>query len=190
MDINNKKIEEIITRNKDITNEFLISIMNVELGIHGKTFSEIEEFQKNNNNKITAVLLENDAVQTIAGVKPFRSYGDIFVDSINKMLIHEHRDDLLVKKDETVDNWVQRIQTRKEGDLWVALYANMFSLIKDINDGRVKKIREELRIKGEIKQKEQKQEMQDWLKLIENDPEGLLRQKFLRDYQRTMEGKS
>ena len=170
MDINNKKIEEIITRNKDITNEFLISIMNVELGIHGKTFSEIEEFQKNNNNKITAVLLENDAVQTIAGVKPFRSYGDIFVDSINKMLIHEHRDDLLVKKDETVDNWVQRIQTRKEGDLWVALYANMFSLIKDINDGRVKKIREELRIKGEIKQKEQKQINEKFLadSIVEN----------------------
>jgi Ca-activated chloride channel family protein len=34
------------------------------------------------------------------------------------------------------------------------------------------------------------QEMKDWLKLIENDPEGLLRQKFLRDYQRELEGKS
>ncbi len=43
------------------------------------------------------------------------------------------------------------------------------------------------------KQQEQKQDKQQdkqlsqWLKLIEDDPEGLLRQKFLRDYRRQME---
>jgi hypothetical protein len=168
MDIDNKKIEEIIGRNSDITNAFLISIMNVDMTIYtGKTFSELAKFQEENNDTIAAaVLLKNDSVQALTGIKVYRQYGDIFVDSINKILVREHRDDLLVKKDEMVENWIQRIQNKKEGDLWVALYANMFSLIKDINDGRVLKIREEHRVMAEAKQKEMKQKNDKFLEVF------------------------
>jgi hypothetical protein len=172
MDIDNKKLEEIIVRNKDITNAFLISIMNVDMTIYTcKTFSEMVKFEKeNNNNQSLAGLLKHDSVQALTGLKVFRQYGDIFVDSINKMLVYEHRDDLLVKKDEMVDNWVQRIQNKKEGNLWVALYPLMFSLIKDINDGRVLEIREKNRVTIEAKQKENKQNNDNFLEdfIVEN----------------------
>ncbi len=151
--MDNKKIEEIVERNKDITSAFLISIMNVEMNTHAcKTFSEMAEFERENNNNLAlAGMLKNDSVQVLSELKVFRQYGDISINSINKILLHEHRDDLLIKKDEMIDKWLERIKNKKEGSLWVAIYANMFSLVKEINDGRVQKIRDELHIKGEIK---------------------------------------
>jgi Ca-activated chloride channel family protein len=40
----------------------------------------------------------------------------------------------------------------------------------------------------EAKRQASKKELNQWLKLIEDNPEGLLKQKFLRDYQREIEG--
>lgn len=60
---------------------------------------------------------------------------------------------------------------------------------KKTNDSKKKMLKNnDLKKSHKKNDKKSDKELSQWLKLIENDPEGLLRQKFLRDYQRQLDG--
>ncbi len=129
----NKKLEELIKRNTATISSMLTSVMEVDINEYlGKTFLEAAEFEKKNNNN----LVMSREVLDIMGFKPFRLYGEIFAEHMNKIIKNEGKSNLIIKKDEMLDIWGERIKKEKDGLMWFAFQINLFSLIKDIHDGK------------------------------------------------------
>lgn len=143
MDTNdiNKKLEELLSRNQDIFDDFVNAVSKVDLGIHSKTFKEKTDYEENLKNNPTSYL--PDEVLKSLGFMPFYVYSELVTDFINKIANNEKRVDLIFK-DGALDqtNWREKIMKVKDGEVWLSLIDNLLQCVAFTHEARVKDMRD------------------------------------------------
>lgn len=143
IDEKNKKLEQLMERNKDIFGKFISELPKVELGVYHKTFKEkydLEEELIKSQTFISDDILKQPAI----GLSAFLIYGEMVIDCINNVALNEERNDVIFKEEEIIEHtkWLERMKQIKDGDLWIYFYESLFSCIIPTHDARVNKMRE------------------------------------------------
>jgi hypothetical protein len=108
--------------------------------------AEHDEFliQLQNNNYDRSLV---EAAYEMALWKPFKEYTKLIEDCINKIAKNEKKifsEDYFFKKDEISNHhkWLARMQGTKNGGMWLLVYDMLLSLMIDIHDGKVTRLRQ------------------------------------------------
>jgi len=128
----NKKLEELLERNKATFDEFVNAVATVDLGNYPRTFKEAEVLDSlppGFNQELLKGL----------GFKAFPVYGKMVIDCISNIATHEGRKDLMFKDKETKNHtlWELRVRKLRDGEIWTAFYDNLFGCAILTHDSRV-----------------------------------------------------
>lgn len=141
IDEKNKKLEELLTRNQNIFDDFVSNVSKVDIVEYSWTFKEKYDYEE--NTKDQRFPLSKELFEPF-GLKAFIKYGEIVIDCINKTANNENRKDIIFKEDEILNHnkWIERVNKTKNGDDWIYFYNSLFGCVSMTHDARVKMIRD------------------------------------------------
>ncbi len=137
----NKKLEDLLDRNRSIFDEFVKSVPNVKLERWSKTFEEKNEYEESIKDKPFS-FMPKEVLENL-GFRPFYDYGDLIVDCVNKMATNEKRKEFGFKEQETSNQnqWLERVKDLKDGDVWISLVESLKWCVAYTHEERIKEIR-------------------------------------------------